>query len=178
VVVGCGVNGFISEGSIELVHLCWHTVTCSLQKTAVKLQLCYTWLNGDNSLLGAIICCTPIIRECNTLIAPTVEVCHLEARSLVVTFCLEHDVNDNILRTAQNRGNSYYVGSTHWPGLTFTWKNSVSRVYILLKTQAGRTTATVNSPLYIVWTLQSVQKRESMTGGSHEATGKSSPWTK
>lgn len=42
----------------------------------------------------------------------------------------------------------------------------------MLKTQAGRTTVMVNSPLYIVWTLQYVQKRESMTGRSHKATGK------
>jgi len=39
---------------------------------------------------------------------------------MVVTFCLEHDMNGNILQTAQNGGNLYYVGSTHWPGLTFT----------------------------------------------------------
>jgi len=81
VVVGCGVNGFISEGSIKPMHLCWHTANCSLQKTAVQLQLHHTWPNGDNSLPRAIICCTPITFEYNTLTAPILEVSHLGART-------------------------------------------------------------------------------------------------
>jgi len=174
--VGCGVKGFISEGSSKPVHLYWHTATCSLQKTAVQLQLRHTWLNRDNSLPDSITSCTPIICKYNALIAPILEVCHLGTRrwhsvwnmTWMVIFYGQHKMREiRIMMAAPTGQNWHLLERILWVGFIFCWKPK----------QAGQ--QQWSTALYILFGLCNVCGKGKAWQVDHaRRQEKSSLWTK